>query len=112
MSGWRGYSEAQWGRLGSAVQGPPRRLVGILRKPSQHGTPQLAFVVFLSCMALLGSFASRRPASEEHSMKTIGIGLTLAVASTGIANAQDLLVNGGLEGSTPSACAGFTTLSG
>ena len=99
-----GLSDDAWERLGGAVsveQAPDQpRLRGILRRAAP-------LVVFTACLALLAGSDVPAPASansriEEQDMKIGALAFTATIAvvsSVGSeARAQNLLVNGGLEG--------------
>ena len=107
MSGWRGYSEAQWGRLGAAVGADGARVRGRSAAASEFRRFALGaapLVVVAACLLAPETSGTRRSSaggvvSEEIKMKSIGwMGAMLAGSVASCAPAQNLLLNGGLEG--------------
>lgn len=75
--------------------------------------PLVVATAFLAGAVGAGRSAEQDATAQEHEMRLLIPTLaTVACVSASTSFGQNLLVNGGLEGGTPSACNGFTTLSG
>lgn len=98
---WRNYSDEQWMRLaqlGSVPSGSPR-LFADSRQLLKFVTPLAIVAVFLVAPASdVPSWRRLDPQREDRTMNRMAIGLVVAAASTSMTQAQNLLVNGGLEG--------------
>jgi hypothetical protein len=110
----RNYSDAQWLRLAEAVEARP---AGAARSPRRRAniaifavlTPLAAAAAFLHHPRHDGCSGVVAAGEEEIAMKSVMAFGVAAMVSAG-AYGQNLLINGGLEGSTPSPCNGFVTL--
>jgi len=113
---WRKYSDEQWMRLAGAVEPKHRggENITVARCLLLICTPLALAAAFFVAPARLDVPASRHTEflREDPTMIRMAFRIAAIAAATSAACGQNLLLNGGLEGGSPTACNGFTTLGG
>ena len=120
MSTWRNYRDDQWLRLAGAADGDAPCVTAVrsrwnhLLRTALFIAPLLGAAAFLKSPAAIGRTVQPDEIDLEKEMQ-LSRSLTTLVASAAVsshATAQNLVANGGFEGSTPTSCNGFVTLGG
>ena len=113
---WRNYSDEQWMRLGNQLLSPLRRERSALQA-ARTTIFHAPIVLIAACLIApvtqdVPKAAGVSLLSEELAMKRMAVSVAASMTWISCAAGQNLLTNGGLEGSLPAACNGFTTLPG